>query len=321
MTTTANQLPTFNAASTAEEVVDALASEIQGKNVLVTGTSVGGIGFETARAIAKLRLSKEAIQNEFPATEVRTLELDLSSLAAVRKAAAEVNAYPESIHVVINNAAATETVHGLTVDNLEIQMASGHIAPFLFTKLIFSKLLASADAAQGWTPRVVFVSSIQHNAGDGVPLEKEEFMRGNGGPDPNPAVRMFARYGAVKSANVLTAREMARRGGSKVRAYSLHPGAIITNAFSKGFKDALQQVGVIDHEGNPGTVVSFKTIPQGAATTVVAAFDPRIANHSGAYLEDGVLAEHNVAPHSADTRRAKKLWELTEEVIDEKFDL
>ncbi|KAF7304110.1 Short-chain dehydrogenase/reductase family protein [Mycena indigotica] len=303
------QLPTFTAASTADEVAEALASELRGKNVLVTGTSVGGIGFETARAIAKyaalvvitgynterLRLSKEAIEKEFPATQVRTLQLDLSSLGAVRKAAAEVNAYAEPLHVLINNAAATETVHGLTSDNLEIQMAAGHIAPFLFTKL--------------------------HAAGEGVPLDKEEFARGQGGPDPDPAVRMFARYGAVKSANVLTAREMARRGGRNVKAYSLHPGAIVTNAFSKGFKAALEQFGIIDSEGKPGNVFSFKSLPQGAATTVVAAFDPRIADHSGAYLEDGVLAEQNVAAHSADMQRAGKLWALTEDVIGEKFEL
>ncbi|KAF7298617.1 Short-chain dehydrogenase/reductase family protein [Mycena indigotica] len=357
MATSAKILPIFSGTSAAEEVADALASEIRGKNVLVTGTSINGIGFETARAIAKYAAlvvitgyntersvflpfiralqvlvlilpgpgplgyayrRRQSIRSS-PAPKSARSNLTSPSLAAVRKAAAEVIAYDEPLHVLINNAAATETVSGLTIDNLEVQMAAGHIAPFLFTKLVYPKLQGSRTT--DWTPRVVFVSSDQHAAGDGVPLDKETFARGTGAAADDPALGLFARYGAVKSANVLTAREMAKRGASKVRAYSLHPGSIVTNAFSKGFKGALEQLGIIDAEGKPGTVLPFKTLPQGAATTVVAAFDPRIAAHSGEFLQDSVLAEEKVASHSADMARAAKLWELTEDVLGERFEL
>jgi NAD(P)-dependent dehydrogenase (short-subunit alcohol dehydrogenase family) len=80
---------------------------------LVTGTSQNGIGFDTARAIAKyaglviitgynverLQLSADAIRKEVPTANVHTVVLDLSSLAAVRKAAEEINAYSEPLHV------------------------------------------------------------------------------------------------------------------------------------------------------------------------------------------------------------------------------
>nr|GAT43420.1 short-chain dehydrogenase/reductase family protein [Mycena chlorophos] len=337
-------LPTFNASTTADEVVDAFAADIKGKNVLVTGTSLNGIGFETARAIAKyanlvvitgynegrLQASKNAILEVLPSANVRTLMLDLSSLAAVRKAAAEVNAYPEPLHVLINNAAATGGVYTLTEDNIEIQMAASHIGPFLFTNLLVPKLVASGSAT--WTPRVVFVASVAHQAGDGVPVDdKEEFLRGHGGPkdvtvDPKTTqVPALPRYNQVKSANVLTAKELARRGKGRLFVYSLNPGGIWTNAFEKGFKPELVQYGIIDAEGKPSATlpggVPWKTLSQGAATTLVAAFDPRISDQSGAYLDDCVLAEEKVAPHSADMTRALKLWELTEEVVGEKFDL
>ncbi|KAF7299888.1 Short-chain dehydrogenase/reductase family protein [Mycena chlorophos] len=324
-------LPTFNASTTADDVVDAFAADIKGKNVLVTGTSLNGIGFETARAIAKyanlvvitgynegrLQASRNAILEVIPSANVRPLMLDLSSLAAVRKAAAEVNAYPEPLHVLINNAAATGGVYALTEDNIEIQMAASHIGPFLFTNLLIPKIIASASGSRSWTPRVVFVA--------------EEFLRGYGGPkgvtvDPKTTpVPALPRYNRVKSANVLTAKELARRTKGRLLAYSLKPGGIWTNAFEKGFKPELVQYGIIDAEGKPSPTlpggVPWKTLSQGAATTLVAAFDPRISDKSGAYLDDCVVAEEKVAPHSADMTRALKLWELTEDVVGEKFDL
>ncbi|KAF7299920.1 NAD(P)-binding protein [Mycena chlorophos] len=317
--------PTFNAATTADEVVDTFAEDIKGKNVLVTGTSVTGIGFETARAIAKyaslvvitgLQASKAAILDVVPAANVRTLTLDLSSLAAVRKAAVEVNAYAEPLHVLINNAAATSGAYSLTADNIEIQMAAGHIGPFLFTNLLMPKILSCGSPT--WTPRVVFVSSVAHQRENGVTVDdKEAFLHGQPGLTP------LVRYGQVKSANVLTAKEIARRGKGRVLAYSLNPGTIWTNAFQKGFQPELKQLGAVDEEGNPNPNLpggkQWKTLSQGAATTLVAAFDPRLRDQPGVYLDDCVVAEESVAPHSSDMTRAEKLWELTEDVVGEKF--
>nr|GAT61171.1 short-chain dehydrogenase/reductase family protein [Mycena chlorophos] len=319
------------------EVVDALADEVKGKNVLVTGTSLNGIGFETARATAKyanlvvitgyneerLQLSKDALLRAVPSGNIRTLVLDLSSLVAVRKAAAEVNAYPETLHVLINNAAATAGVYALTPENFEQQIAAGHIGPFLFTSLLMPKILAASESST-YTPRVVFVSSIGHTYSPALDLDDtDEFLRGHGGPkgsDPNATPLL--RYGQVKAANIMTAKELAKRAGGRVLAYSLHPGVIWTNAFAKGLKPELTAVGLVNAEGKPNEEAGqWKTLSQGAATTLVAAFDPRIRDHSGTYLDDCVVAEEKIAPHSADPVRTKKLWEKTEDAIGEKFRL
>ncbi|KAF7299936.1 Short-chain dehydrogenase/reductase family protein [Mycena chlorophos] len=324
-------LPTFGFSTTAEEVVDALASEVTGKNVLITGTSLNGLGFEAARAIAKranlviitghnaarLQFSADAISKDQPKANVRALVLDLSSLAAVRKAAAEVNAYSEPLHVLIHNAADTNGVYTLTVDGFESQMAVDHFSPFLFTKLLLPKLLASASAS--WVPRVVAVSSEAAYMGPGINLSLPSLAK----PAPgSPQMEYFVRYHEAKSANVLFAKGITQRSGGKIRGYSLHPGTIFTNVHEKEANAAmLKSVGALTEDGKPNTeIFKWKSIPQGAATTVIAAFDPRLSDKSGSFLIDGVEANDKLTPILTDPASAVRLWKLTEEVIGEEFD-
>ncbi|KAJ6630141.1 hypothetical protein B0H10DRAFT_1867562 [Mycena sp. CBHHK59/15] len=317
--------PTFSFSTTADEVATALAQEITGKNVLITGTSLNGIGFETARVIAKhaklvvitgynlerLKLSEDAIKKDVPSANIRRLALDLSSLAAIRKAAAEVNAYPEPLHVLIHNAAATIGPLKVTVDNLESQMVTDHIGPFLLTKLIAPKLLSTSTAS--YTPRVVFVSSMGHGFGTGVDFDNL------GKPDAAAYTAMGA-YFQAKSANVLTAIELSKRSKGSINAYSLHPGVIYTNINQKEESIAdMQALGVLGPDGQPNPAHDWKTIPQGAATTVAAAFDPRLNGKPGAYLDNSTEANKDVAPHSSDPANAERLWELTEKIIGESF--
>ncbi|KAJ7752598.1 hypothetical protein B0H16DRAFT_1545882 [Mycena metata] len=316
----------FDFSTTADEVAAEFAREIAGKNVLITGTSLGGIGLEAVRVIAKyaslvvitgynaerLKLSEEAIKKESPTAQIRRLLLDLSSLAAVRKAAAEVNAYPEPLHVLINNAAAGQGPFKLTVDKLEHQMATDHFGPFLFTKLLAPKLLASASAT--YTPRVVFVASEAHAMGTGVNFTVLK--------NPDPAkYDLFEAYFQAKSANVLTAIELSRRSGGKINAYSLHPGVIFTNILQKeGSRDEMIKFGLLDENGQPiDKMFKWKTIPQGAATTVTAAFDPSLNDKPGSYLDNSTVANEAIAPHSSDPVNAQKLWAATEEIIGETF--
>ncbi|KAJ6530183.1 hypothetical protein B0H19DRAFT_1192391 [Mycena capillaripes] len=306
--------PEFSSNTTAEEVATTFSQEIKGKNVLITGTSLNGIGFETARVIAKHAnlLSEDAIKKDIPTANVRRLTLDLSLLAGVRKAAAEVNAYSEPIHVLINNAAAAIGSFKLTVDGLESQMATDHIGPFLFTKLLAPKILASATAA--YTPRVVFVSSSAHAFGPGVNFDTIG--------SPNPEIYTnFSAYFEAKSANILTAIELSKRSKGAINAYSLHPGIIFTNIGQKEESiPAMQALGMLGPDGQPNTEdYQWKTIPQGAATSVAAAFDPRLNDKPGAYLDDSTVKNESVVAHSSDPANAARLWTVTEKIIGENF--
>ena len=176
MSASATSNPIFHAYTTAEEVAIALASSIAGKTVLVTGVSPGGLGAYFAKAIApyqpkliilagrspsKTAETAKEIEAAQPGVATRTLELDLSSQAQVRKAAAEVLTYPEPIDVLVNNAAVMGTPYQKTADGIELQFGTNHIGHFLFTNLIIPKLLESMKG-----PRIVNVSSDGHRLSD-----------------------------------------------------------------------------------------------------------------------------------------------------------
>ncbi|KAJ7119703.1 NAD-P-binding protein [Mycena epipterygia] len=291
----------FTLNTTAEEVATSLSQQIKNKKVLITGTSLNGLGFETARVIAPYASlviitgynEKRSPPKEVPSANIACLVLDLSSLAGVRKAAAEVSTYTVPIHVLINNAAAPLGNFKLSVDNLENQIATDHVGPFLFTKLIAPKILASATPE--YTPRVVFLGSNAHHYCTGVDFAAITK------PDPATYDPNVA-YAQVKAANILAAIELAKRGKGKLNAYAVHPGS------------------TLDKNGEPNTTLfQWKTIPEGAATTIFAAFDPSLNDKSGAYLSDCKDASSSVAPHSCDPANAEKLWNITEEIIGESF--
>ncbi|KAF7298639.1 hypothetical protein MIND_00811000 [Mycena indigotica] len=323
------ELPAFGFHTTAEEAADALSSQISGKNVLITGTSLEGIGFEAARSIAKyaalvvitgynkdrLQLSVDAIRKDQPSANIRALALDLSSLAAVREAAKEINAYIEPLHVVIHNAADSSGVYRITADGFDGQMAVAHFGPFLLTKLILAKVVASKTA--GYTPRIVFVASVAHAMGPGIELTEAALCKPAAGAEGS----YFLRYHEVKSANVLFALGLASRGAGKIKAYSLHPGTIYTNVFTKESTiPILKAVGSLNEDGKPNSeTIEWKTIPEGASTTVAAAFDPRLEDKSGAYLVDATEANAQRTSICADLENAEKLWKLTEQILGEEF--
>ncbi|KAF7325483.1 Short-chain dehydrogenase/reductase family protein [Mycena kentingensis (nom. inval.)] len=153
MPSSAPAYPNFSFDTTAEEVAFAFSEFIRGKSVLITGTSINGLGFETAKSIAqyagliiitgynaeRLQRSADELQKFVPSANIRCLTLDLSSQASVREAAMEVNAYTEPLHVLIHNSMADiasstgERVPDLNVDR---QWAINHFGPFLLTTLV-----------------------------------------------------------------------------------------------------------------------------------------------------------------------------------------
>ncbi|KAJ6613765.1 hypothetical protein B0H10DRAFT_2436334 [Mycena sp. CBHHK59/15] len=316
-------LPTFGFSTTADEVATSLKDRITGKNVIITGTSINGLGFETARVLAKyanlvvitgysprgaLQLSKDEIKTELPSANIRCLTLDLSSMAAIRTAAQEVNDHPEPIHVLlINNAAAAIGPFKLTADKLESQIGVNHVGHFLFTKLIAHKLLATHK--DGYTPRVVFLSSGARLR-QGVDLAAfehptaETYDSGNG-------------YYQSKSANILTAIELSKQSKGAIKAT-----AIYTNiTLREESREYMQSMGLVDADGNSTGDESWavKTIAQGVATTVVAAFDPSLEDKPGSYLADCAEDNGAIAPHTSDPVMAAKLWTVTEKIIGERF--
>ncbi|KAI0049359.1 NAD(P)-binding protein [Auriscalpium vulgare] len=222
----------WNAKTTADEVAEYLSSEIKNKNVLITGASLGSLGSEAARAVAKhanlvilagrsqekLDQTVAFIKGETPTANLRTLVLDLDALASVKAAAATVNSWTEPIHVLINNVAVKLPKELTLTEGVEYQFHGNFVAHYLFTNLILGRIKAAASA--DFSPRIINVSSEAH-AFSPVRFEDYNFSDGS--------YTQFSAYGQSKTANILFTVELAKRYAKDgILSFSLHPGVIWT---------------------------------------------------------------------------------------------
>ena len=207
-----------------------------GRTIVVTGTTVGGLGFETAielarrgarvvlagRTAARLEDSERAIRAQVPAAALEQAQVDVSDLGSVRRAAAQLSGIGP-IDALVNNAGVMGTAYTRTGDGLELQMATNHFGPFLLTGLLLPQLVASNDA------RVVTVSSPMHRTARRAPLD-----------DPRRQQGRYSRwpvYGQTKLANLLFTFELdrrARRAELPVKALAAHPGFSATHLAANG---------------------------------------------------------------------------------------
>ncbi|KAI1252038.1 hypothetical protein MGN70_006610 [Eutypa lata] len=315
------------------------ASAIKGKVVLTTGVTLGTLGSGFVLAIARAQPSllilagrsrtknqetAQAVADQFPGVKVRTLELDLVSLAAVHAAADTVNAWADvpRIDVLVNNAGVMATDWALSPDGFESQLAINHLGHFLFTNLIIGKILKSP------APRIIIVSSNGHRLG---PFRFDDYNFRNG-----ECYNKWLSYGQSKTANMLMAVSLAEKLGAKhnLSTFSVHPGLVITNLGShlKLFGDDasdMDSMKEIDRLfGNSVAWMDFATdikalTPDEAASNLVyAAFDPDVTAHNGAYLEDCHVADPwigAVKPWATSPIEAERLWKLSEKLVGHVF--
>ena len=207
--------------------------DLSGKTFLITGAN-SGIGFEAAKVLAENRAniilacrSKPkanqaitALQNINVVGKIDFVELDLSSLASVKKASEEIHARYTKIDCLINNAGIMQTPETRTVDGYELQLATNHLGHFLLTGLLFDLV----EAARG---RITVVASIAHKFGK---INKADLMH-------EQSYAAMEAYGQSKLANVLFAQELHRKLediGSSVTCTACHPGYSSTNLQSTG---------------------------------------------------------------------------------------
>ncbi|KAK9143788.1 hypothetical protein Syun_013188 [Stephania yunnanensis] len=312
----------FSASSTAEEVTEGIDGT--GLTAIVTGASAG-IGAETSRVLAlrgvhvvmgvrnmaAARDVKQAIIKDNSKAKVDMLELDLSSLASVRKFASEFNSSGLPLNILLafkkvgsndsiffvggsNNAGILAPPFKLSQDGIELQFATNHLGHFLLTNLLLDTLKRTAKRSKV-EGRIVNVSSNAHRYafGEGIPFNKI-----NDEPSYN---RMWV-YGQTKLANILHSNELARRlkeEGVQITANSVHPGLVYTNIF----KHQSLVAGLVDK------IKSFacKTVQQGAATTCYVALHPQVKGVSGKFFVDCNIATPSSL--AQDSNLAKKLWE------------
>jgi NAD(P)-dependent dehydrogenase (short-subunit alcohol dehydrogenase family) len=298
----------------AAEVVAGL--DLSGRICLVTGVS-SGLGAETARVLAGAGATVVGTARDLDkaraalgGADVALAELELDSLASVRRFARWFDATYPALHALVNNAGVMACPQGRTQDGFERQIGTNHLGHFLLTGLLVPKLLAGAPA------RIVCVSSGGHRVA-GVDLDDPFFERGAYSP--------WVAYGRAKSANVLHAVELDRRLAARgVRANAIHPGVIQTELGRHLTPETIQELMSRARSGAP---LVFKDVPHGAATQVWAAVSPELEGVGGRYLEDVRLAlpargegdASGYAEHAVDPEIAARLWAWSEKLVGERF--
>ena len=279
----------------------------------VHGTQVVGAARDLAKAE---RATAEVLGQAANGGGLELVELDLASLKSVRACADALTAAGRPFDVVIANAGVMRTPFGHTADGFETQFGTNHLGHFVLVNRI-----ASLIAPGG---RLVNVASSGHRYSD-VDLDDPNFER-------TPYDPMIA-YGRSKTANIVFAVEFDRRHKARgVTATALHPGGILTELgrhLQPGELEAtVERINAqLRAEGRPP--FQLKTIPQGAATSVWAAFVAAADMVGGRYCEDchvsqvtdGLISpvSPGVRPYAIDPEHAKVLWSRSEELVGERF--
>ncbi|KAJ4831900.1 Short-chain dehydrogenase TIC 32, chloroplastic [Turnera subulata] len=304
----------FSANSTAEQVTQGIDGT--GLTAIVTGAS-SGIGEETTRVLALRGVHvvmavrnvgaggkvKESILKEIPKAKIDVMQLDLSSLASVRKFASEYISSGLPLNLLINNAGIMAAPFMLSQDNIEMQFATNHVGHFLLTNLLLDTMKNTARETKK-EGRIVIVSSEAHRFtyNEGIRFDKI---------NDESEYNSIRAYGQSKLANILHANELTRRlkeDGVNITANSLHPGSIATNllryhSFINGLATTV------------GRLV-LKNIQQGAATTCYVALHPQVRGVSGEYFSDSNIAKATAQAY--DDKLAKTLRDFSLDLTNPK---
>jgi NAD(P)-dependent dehydrogenase (short-subunit alcohol dehydrogenase family) len=321
----------FGATSTTEDVLANV--NLHGKRILVTGVSAG-IGVETARSLAAHGAQVVGAARDLDKAEAATVEvrkdaaanggsfelvaLDLASLKSVRACADGLMAKGQPFDVVIANAGVMATPFGHTADGFETQFGTNHLGHFVLVNKIAPLIRAGG--------RLINLSSSGHRFSN-VDLDDPNFERTPYEP--------FVAYGRSKTANILFTVAFDRRHRERgVRAAAVHPGGIQTElgrhmdpSHLEAMVDQINKQLSAEGKGP----FQFKTIPQGAATSVwagvVATADEVGARycencHVGKIVTDDVVISaisEGVRGYALDARNAESLWKKSEELVGESF--
>ncbi|MGA7624456.1 MAG: SDR family NAD(P)-dependent oxidoreductase [Candidatus Acidiferrales bacterium] len=321
----------FGATSTTDEVLSGV--DLHGKRILVTGVSAG-IGVETARSLVArgakvVGAARDLTKAETTTAQVRKgaaasggsfelVELDLASLKSVRNCADALLAKGKPLDVVIANAGVMATPFSCTTDRFEMQFGTNHLGHFVLVNRIASLIPPGG--------RLINLSSAGHRFSN-VDLEDPNFERTPYDP--------FLAYGRSKTANILFAVAFDQRHRERrVRAAAVHPGVIRTelgrHMDRTHLEDMIKRMNEQLAAEGQGPF-QWKTIPQGAATSVWAGVVAPAEEIGGRYCENchvGKIAPDHVTisgvsegvrGYALDPKTAEALWKKSEELVGESF--
>lgn len=309
MTTSKPITTSFAHDSTAMDVIRGV--DLVGRRAIVTGGS-SGIGVETARALASAgaevtlavrnpdagQRAADDITGTTGNDRVLVAPLDLADQGSVADFVAN---WDGPLHILVNNAGIMAAPLSRTPQGWEMQFATNHLGHFALATGL-RPALAAADGA-----RIVSVSSAAHLRSP-VVFEDIQYDRREYEP--------WQAYGQSKTANVLFAVEATRRWADDgIYTNALMPGAIRTNLQRYVSEEELNRL-------RAGNAAAWKTVEQGAATSVLVAASPLLDEVGGRYFEDCQQAaparpdtRTGVADYALDPEAAERLWKVSTDLL------
>ena len=315
----------FDATSTADDVVAGV--DLSGIRAVVTGAS-SGLGRETARSLARAgaevtlavrnvdagAAAAADIAKSTGRDNVRVAALDLADQGSVASFA---QSWSGPLHLLVNNAGVITAGLSRTAEGWELQFAVNHLGHFALALALHRAL--AAGAAERGEARIVSVSSTAHMRSP-VVFDDLQFDRRDYDPQ--------AAYAQSKTANSLFAVEATRRWAADgIVANTVNPGGVATGLQRHFTRKQLDYLAEAEAAG----VFAYKTVEQGAATTLVAAVAPEFARTGGHYLDDGREAytvpddadlfdhPHGVKRWALDPGAAQELWAVSLDLIGSRF--
>jgi NAD(P)-dependent dehydrogenase (short-subunit alcohol dehydrogenase family) len=273
-----------------------------------------------ARDLGKAEAATAEVRKDAAANggSFELIALDLASLKSVRACADKLLEKGQLFDVVIANAGVMATPFGHTADGFETQFGTNHLGHFVLVNKIAPLIRAGG--------RLINLSSSGHRFSN-VDLDDPNFERTPYEP--------FVAYGRSKTANILFAVAFDQRHRKRgVRAAAVHPGGIQTELGRHMDPSHLEaMVGQINKQlaAEGKGPFQFKTIPQGAATSVWAGVVATVDEVGGRYCEnchvgkivadDVVISpiSEGVRGYALDAKNAEALWKKSEELVGESF--
>jgi NAD(P)-dependent dehydrogenase (short-subunit alcohol dehydrogenase family) len=298
---------------------------LNGKVILVTGGNSGlgksAIKYLVQKSPARIWLASrdasraqaaiDEIVSQVPSasTVIKPLSLDLASFASIKSAARQVLAESDRLDILMLNAGIMATPADTTKEGYEIQFGTNHVGHALLTKLLLPLLLKTTTLQQQEQQkpdvRVVVVSSAAHRNAPACGIVFDTLRT------PQTELWAWARYGQSKLANILFAKELARRyPHPQLTVVAVHPGVVNSNLagpLSEQYRAARLAIGVAGR-------IFFSSTDVGAKNQLWAATALEGVQSGKYYHPVGVTGW--ASDLALDDGLARKLWDWTEKELD-----
>ncbi|KAJ5243099.1 uncharacterized protein N7469_001426 [Penicillium citrinum] len=312
-----------------EDILQKYGESLAGKTVLITGVSNESIAGElaiqlasaspnllilSARAESKVKSVIDQIKERNVNVQTLFLDMDLSDLSSVRKAAQDGLADVPKIDHVICVAGVMMCPYGKTADGFETQLGVNYLSNFLLIKILLPKVEAAGPSSS-----IIVVSSSSVRTGK-IHFDDIGFSEGK-------TYDAYAAYGQSNVARTMFAKKLAEKlKGKGIRIFSIDPGAVqsglqrhFTEDFQAQVSEMMKAGYLIDMDGTKFDFPPWTGRSEGAANIVTGMIDPTIAGFNGSFISQNAIADDDLHSHIRDEENWTRLWDMSEEMVGVKY--